>query len=265
MACDSMISGLVSITFRKLAPAEVIGICQRGGVRAIEWGGDVHVPAGDVRTAVAVQRQTADAGLRISAYGSYYRAGVSRTDEFLRILDSATALAAPTIRVWAGASGSAQSTEDVRRAVAADIARIAPLAAQASIGIDLEFHGGTLTDSADSTANLLGEIAALTPVRVRTYWQPRSGESCQSHLLEIARLSPWLGNVHVFHWFPTGENRHALADGAETWRPWLAELARIAAAVPRFVSIEFVKNDDPEAFVSDAKTLRQWLDELSEG
>jgi 3-dehydroshikimate dehydratase len=40
--------GLVSVTFRKLTPVEVAGLVKKGGLKSIEWGGDIHVPHGDL-------------------------------------------------------------------------------------------------------------------------------------------------------------------------------------------------------------------------
>ena len=37
-------TGLVSISFRKLSPEEVISAAAAAGLKAIEWGSDVHAP-----------------------------------------------------------------------------------------------------------------------------------------------------------------------------------------------------------------------------
>ena len=42
-------SGLVSITFRELNPLEIIRLVSKAGLDGIEWGGDVHVPHGDIK------------------------------------------------------------------------------------------------------------------------------------------------------------------------------------------------------------------------
>ncbi|MCU0793379.1 MAG: sugar phosphate isomerase/epimerase [Opitutaceae bacterium] len=102
--------GLVSITFRKLSPVEIVGLVRKAGLRGIEWGGDVHAPHGDIGRAREVRALTEDAGLKVAAYGSYYRAGWSEANglSFKHVLDSAVELGAPTIRVWPGNKGSAE-------------------------------------------------------------------------------------------------------------------------------------------------------------
>src|SRR5690242_18609852 len=97
-------SGLVSVTFRQLPPQQIVELAAQGGLAAIEWGGDVHVPHGELQTARRVLERTRQAGLQVAAYGSYYRVGVSPAQglAFESVLETALALQAPTIRVWAG-------------------------------------------------------------------------------------------------------------------------------------------------------------------
>ena len=74
--------GLVSITFRQLSVAETIALVTQAGLAAVEWGGDIHAPHGDEAQARAIARMGADAGLRVAAYGSYYRVGHPETGPF---------------------------------------------------------------------------------------------------------------------------------------------------------------------------------------
>jgi len=64
--------GLVSITFRKLSPEQIIELVRKAGLSGIEWGGDIHVPHGDIARAKEVKSMTKEAGLRVAVYGSYY-------------------------------------------------------------------------------------------------------------------------------------------------------------------------------------------------
>ena len=67
--------GLVSITYRQLTPEQIIVLCRDNNLSAIEWGGDIHVPHGDLDTAAQVAEMTRTAGLSMPAYGTYYKAG----------------------------------------------------------------------------------------------------------------------------------------------------------------------------------------------
>ena len=41
------VPGLCSVTMRQLGVEEVAKLAAESGLRAIEWGGDIHVPPGD--------------------------------------------------------------------------------------------------------------------------------------------------------------------------------------------------------------------------
>ena len=50
--------GLVSITFRKLHPETIIALAMENTLAAIEWGGDIHVPHGNIAVARSVAKMT---------------------------------------------------------------------------------------------------------------------------------------------------------------------------------------------------------------
>lgn len=266
-----MKSGLVSITFRHMSPQAIIGLAVKANLSCIEWGGDVHVPHGDIRTARQVSALTEDAGLQVCSYGSYYRAGEpvsANNPAFDAVLDTALALKAKTIRIWAGSKASAAASEVYTEQVITDSRRLAGLAAAANIDLAFEFHGNTLTDTAKSACDLLG---AIDRFNVFTYWQPPVGSSVADNLLDIEKLSPWLYNIHIFHW-QTDKNtpespeiiRLPLADGYRNWQRYLNSLAKSANKVRitpqnRCALLEFVKDDSPQQLLADAKILQSLL------
>ncbi len=247
--------GLVSITFRKLAPDAIATLASRAGLASIEWGGDIHVRHGDLAQAAAVRRLTQEHGLRTAAYGSYYRAGESEAAglAFEAVLDTASTLGAPTIRIWAGTRDSADADEAYRRKVTDDLRRITPLAAARGITLSTEFHRGTLCDTAPETVALWN---AVEHPDLKTYWQPRVDQPVEVGLEEIPALAPRLTHVHVFHW-PRGTERAPLADGGAAWVRYLEALRSLPG--DRDALLEFVRDDAPEAFLEDARTLRGWL------
>lgn len=110
-------SGLVSVTFRKLSPPAIIALVQQAGLLGIEWGGDIHVPHGDLPQARQVRQMTLDAGIQVAAYGSYYRVGHPESGPFEAVLETAGVLGAPTLRVWAGQQASAEASPAYRAQV----------------------------------------------------------------------------------------------------------------------------------------------------
>ncbi|WP_199700563.1 sugar phosphate isomerase/epimerase family protein [Jiangella rhizosphaerae] len=250
----SVKTGLVSITFRQLGVDAVLDVMRRAELSAVEWGGDVHVPAGDVAAAKRTATASADHGVAVVAYGSYYRAGETAPGDFDDVLRTAVALGAPRIRVWAGAAGSADVTPERRDRVAADLRRITELAAREGVEIAVEHHPNTLTDTLDSALAL---YAAAGHPGLRPYWQPRLGLGPAEALREVTALLPALVTVHVFTWTADGARR-PLAEGAPLWEPVLGAL-RDRDDAERYALLEFVQDDDPEALVRDAVTLRSWL------
>ena len=248
--------GLVSITFRKLAPVQVIELVQRAGLKSIEWGGDIHVPHGDLERAKEVRRQTEAAGLEVAAYGSYYRLGKSAHEglEFTDVLNSAVALGASRIRVWAGAKPSAEADEAYRSEIASEAIRIAGQAAAAGVGIAYEYHANTLTDTNESAQELLDRT---DHPNITTLWQPPGDQSAEYCLEGLKAVLPRISNVHVFDWWPTNKDRNLLEAGTERWKPYLDTIR--STGRDHHLLIEFVKDDDPENFLADAATLRRWI------
>jgi sugar phosphate isomerase/epimerase len=175
---------------------------------------------------------------------------------FQQVLTSARLLDAPTIRVWAGRTGSAETTPERRAVVVADALRIADLAAREQRTIALEYHSGTLTDSADSVALLMRELAHPA---IRFMWQPAPDRQPECHLPELKLVLPRLANLHVYQWTRNGPDilRHPLAGGTAVWPDYLA--AARSTGTAHWALLEYVRDDSPEQFLRDAATLRSWL------
>lgn len=244
--------GLCSVTFRSLPPEQVVELAADAGLDVIEWGGDVHVPAGDVERAAEVAKAMTDAGLTSCSYGSYFRAGA---DESLTpTLDSAQALGVDRVRIWAGRTGSTEATDDDW---AATISRLRDATAEAmerGIGLALEFHSGTLADTAPTALRLLDEVASPA---LSTYWQPTVAASVDSVLAEYRDLAAHTSAAHVFSWWPAHERLPLRARDA-LWTRFFAE-ALASPSRPRDALLEFVPGDDPTLLRGEAAALRGYL------
>lgn len=248
--------GLVSVTFRQLSPLEIVKLTAQAGLFGIEWGGDLHVPHGDLRQAQAVRDLTESAGLHVASYGSYYRTWPQEPAPFEQILETALVLGAPVIRVWAGKQPSAQSSQEHYNLIADEAHRIASLAAQNGVKVAFELHGNTLTDTDQSTIKLIEQVAHPA---LKSYWQPRVHDSLEANLSSIQTISPWLSNIHVFHWQVQRPDaildRRPLREGVDRWKKYIKILEQLSEN--RYAMLEFVRDDSPEAFLEDAKTLRE--------
>ena len=246
--------GLVSVTFRNLSPREIISLVVRSGLKAVEWGGDIHVPCGDLDTARRVRRMTEDSGLKVASYGSYYKLGSDDLSEFSNILKTAVELGAPTIRVWAGQKGSVDADKDHFDSIVEESEKIADMAAKEKIIVAYEIHKGTLTDTNDSARKLLEAVGHKS---MKTYWQPFIGADMDYCLDGLNSILPWLANIHIYTWDQITNQPSLLATGQNAWSNYLQRIS--STGREHFVMLEFVKDNDPEIFLNDAETLLNWL------
>jgi len=245
--------GLLSITFRKLTPLEIVALVRDAGLQVIEWGGDVHVPPGDAANAREVRRITEDAGLAVAAYGSYYRLSAGDGPDFSAALESAIALGAPEIRVWAGKRGTFESDDVHFETIVAEAFRLADMAEKAGLVLAFEFHAGTINDTYAASRRLL---AAAAHPAIKTYWQPPLQVPEAESLDGLRTILPRVRDVHAFHWTVednVGLVRHPFSAGAAFWRQ-VFDILR-ATGRDHAVMLEFVRDDSPEAFQEDARTL----------
>lgn len=246
-----MKTGLVSVSFRALSPDEIIDLTLKAGLDCIEWGGDVHVPVGDIALAQEIGARTRAAGLENACYGSYYRLTDAENGMAEKVVATAKALGAPLIRVWAGRLGSAESDAENRAMIIRNMRRLADMAAKEQIATAFEWHGGTLTDTTDSALELLH---AIDHPNVGTLWQPPVNLSIENCTDGIRRAAPYIRNIHVFSW--NGTQRLALADGAEKWHACLDEIRKLPGE--HRLMMEFVRDDSPTQFFEDAACLARW-------
>lgn len=247
-----IIPGLISVTFRNKKPEEIVSLAAKAGLRGIEWGGDIHVPTGQLKQAEKVHRLTTEKGLKVSAYGSYYTVGKSKDEgiRFADVIKTAQTLNAPIIRIWAGEIGSNKSTSEYRRKVVEEILEMADYSGRKGIRLALEFHENSLNDTYQSCRELLSE---LNHPMIKTYWQPIHGAGPAINGAGIDLILPWIVGVHIFHWWPHAEVRLSLYEGIKDWQVYVNRLSGIPDTI--FGSLEFVKDDSTKQFFQDANTL----------
>lgn len=245
------VNGLTTVTFRSKTPAEILKLCAESGIQGIEWGGDVHVPPGDISLAERLGKETRDMGGIVTSYGSYCRLGEKNgKQDFHAAADTAKALGAPLIRIWAGRTGSEQCSSKERTAMTEELKELCGIAAARGLAVGLEYHRGTLTDTKESTLKLLEDAGCSN---LYTYWQYNPDVTHEEHLEELRLLRPYLCAVHVFHWKPDNI-RCALKDGEREWEQYMELLADFHGPF----LLEFVKDDCEEQFMADFAVLKSW-------
>ena len=247
-------SGLVSISFRKLNTNEIINIVKKAKVKAIEWGGDIHVPHGDINKAKTVFKKCKNNNIVCPSYGSYYRVGTydDYILEFKKVLDVAIILKCKTIRVWVGDIPSKNITNQFYNQLVDEIKSISDISKEHNISISFEYHNNTLTDNIDMTIKILKQINRKN---VFTYWQPPSKNTLINNVDELKLLLPYLTNIHIFYWL--NKIRQPLSEGIKQWQEYIG----ILNDVNRYIMIEFVKDDNISQFYEDAKILKELINE----
>ena len=247
-------TGLVSVTFRKIEAEEIVKLVSKAGLDGIEWGGDIHVPHGNAERAREVLKMTIDTGLKVAAFGSYYRVACDEVNKvgFEKVLETAVELNAPTIRVWAGNKGSKDADEAWWNKVVEESRNIADMAQKANITVSFEYHGNTLTDTPEAAKRLLMEIDHKN---IYSYWQPSLGLNVEQRVESLKDISPWLSNIHTFYW--VDRVRQPLADGISEWNKYFEVIGQIKG--DRYSMLEFVKDESPEQFLEDAKILTKMV------
>lgn len=261
-----MIPGLVSITFRTRLPEQIAAVCAASGLQAVEWGGDVHVPHGDIAAAERVARLTHEHGLIVASYGSYFRLGARPGEgpEWAAVLDTAEALGAPVIRVWAGTVGSERMDAEARGRMADEARGIAASAGDRNLRVAFEYHGGVLTDAPEPAWELF-EAAGSDVLAIN--WQPQHHHVTAQGLEELRLFAPRLAHVHVFAWVGGWHDKRPLSVHADRWQLYLEAARRASplrlpdgAEVPRCALLEFLPQETDRDLKRDAATLRGWLE-----
>ena len=241
--------GLVSISFRNRTAEEIIEAVKNAGLNAIEWGGDVHVPHGNVSRAEEIRALCENAGIFIPEYGSYYFIRESDPTLWEDVRNSARALGAPLIRVWGGKKSSDSLTTAEYDALVADAQRICDAAPDRTIC--LECHGSSITDEYHMTLQFLHDVSRQN---LKMFWQPNQFRCFSYNIDALEALLPHICSVHVFSW--EREKHFPLAQGRNEWAEYIK---RLSTRGDIHYMLEFMHDGRIESLNETAKELKEWL------
>lgn len=242
-------TGIVSISFRKHTPEQILAAAKNAGLETVEWGGDVHVPHGELEAAEKVRTLTDSYGMEIAEYGSYYAIGKSEPELFERVLESARALGVKVIRVWAHQGKSSDSfTAEEYEACVADAKRICAMAGDVTVA--LECHPNTLTDEYHTALQFIRDVGCDN---LKSFWQPNQHRPLEYNLDSIRALLPYIVSVHVYSW--KRKTRLPLAALESDW----AQYVELLSAKDLNYMLEFMHDDSIETLAETAATLKKWL------
>lgn len=245
------ISGLVSISFRELKSKKIIEITKQSGLKAIEWGGDVHVPSGAYDVAKAVRKKTEESQLLMPEYGSYYELGCENSVGIESVVRTAEVLGCNRIRVWASNKNRmAMSEKEYSNAVndAKGICKRYP-----ETTFCLECHNQTLTEDYFSAINYFNDVGCDN---LKMIWQPNQHKSYEYNIKALEMLLPYVVGVHVFSW--EGNNMYSLDTHSDRWARYLNILS--CAKEKRInLMLEFMHDGSVNSLPQTAEILNSWI------
>jgi len=180
--------GLVSVSFRKNSPEEILEAMKRAELDWIEWGSDIHAPKGDPATLKYLASLQKKFGIACSSYGSYFRLGTTPLEELPSYLDAAERLGTDTVRLWCGDRDWEAYDEEEKKKLFQSCRAAGEMAEKRGITLCMECHNKTFTNCQQGASELMKTIHQES---FRMYWQPNQHRSYEENLSYGQRNSEW--------------------------------------------------------------------------
>ena len=251
MKQDNYRLGLVSVSFRKHTPNEILEAVKASGLSCIEWGSDVHAPCRDTQRLSQLARLQKEHGIVCSSYGTYFRFLETPIEELEDYIAAAKILGTDILRLWCGTKSGAEMTEEERQTLLAQCKEAARIAQAEGVTLCMECHRNTFTERVEDALWLMEAVGSP---HLRMYWQPFQWQSIEENLAHAKRIAPYSRHLHVFQW--KGSERFSLQEGIDEWRAYLS-----CFETPRTLLLEFMPDDRIESLGCEVKALKTMIGE----
>ena len=184
--------GFTTTSFRQVRDREKIVIIARDcGADIVEWGGDIHVKS--AADALHAKAMCDRARIGVSSYGSYYRVGSGKTDDWKNVCEIAAAMGCGSVRVWLGVKDSQKTDEAAYQTLVGDARRCCDTAAGYGLAVCCECHDNTYNNDTDAFLQIHNDVGKDN---FKTYFQSRYRKK-DYDLDRIERTLPFIESVHV--------------------------------------------------------------------
>ncbi len=184
--------GFTTTSFRQIRNREkIVNIARDCGADILEWGGDIHVKT--VADAEHAKRLCDAAGIGVSSYGSYYRVGSEKPDEWKAVCEIAAAMGCGSVRVWLGVKDSQKTDETEYQTLVRDARSCCDTAAEYGLAVSCECHDNTYNNDTNAFLKIQKDADREN---FRTYFQSRYRKKAYD-LDRIERTLPFIESVHV--------------------------------------------------------------------
>ncbi|MBQ7317188.1 MAG: sugar phosphate isomerase/epimerase [Clostridia bacterium] len=238
--------GLVSISFRKHSPEEILKATRNAGLSCIEWGSDVHAPCKDLPRIREIADLQKKYGITCSSYGTYFNPEIHPLADLTDYITAAKILGTDILRIWGGTKKGADMTEEERLSFTDTCQKAAAIAEAHNVTLCLECHMRSITETPDDAISLM---KAVNSPYFRMYWQPFQWLNTEGSMAVARAVSPYVEHIHVFNW--KGSDKLPLHEGTEAWKSYLS-----AFTTPRTLLLEFMPDDRIETLPVEADALR---------
>ena len=251
MKQDNYRLGLVSVSFRKHTPNEILEAVKASGLSCIEWGSDVHAPCRDTQRLSQLAKLQKEHGIVCSSYGTYFRFLETPIEELGDYIAAAKILGTDILRLWCGTKSGAEMTEEEKQTLLAQCKEAARIAQAEGVTLCMECHRNTFTERMEDALWLMEAVGSP---HLRMYWQPFQWQSIEENLAHAKRIAPYSRHLHVFQW--KGSERFSLQEGIDEWRAYLS-----CFETPRILLLEFMPDDRIESLGCEVKTIKTIIGE----
>lgn len=238
--------GLVSVSFRKNSPEEILKASKEAGLSFIEWGSDVHAPCNEIDKLKRISAMQKEYQIECSSYGTYFRFGESDISELENYIAAAKILGTNILRLWCGTKSGKDMTKIEMEELMSQCRRAAEIAERHDVTLCMECHRKTFTENSEDTLMLMKRVNSR---HFRMYWQPFQWLE-PSESLKIAKaIAPYTEHIHVFNW--RGDKKLPLIEAVDEWRQYLSLFD-----TPRTLLLEFMPDGRIESLQNEVSTLR---------
>ena len=245
--------GLVSISFRALAPEEIIVKMKESGLKYVEWGSDVHAKPNDKKRLIELRDMCEREGIGISSYGSYFKLAENPISELPMYIDAAKTLGVDIIRIWCGNKNYTDMGENERRAFISLSREAAKIAENSGVTLCMECHNNTFTNCLEGALRLMEEVNSPA---FQMHWQPNQFLSHEENVLFAKKMAKYTRVIHAFHWI--GTDKFPLSEGADRWREYLGEFSG-----DEFLLLEFMPDGQVKTLPREADSLKSIVSRMS--
>lgn len=224
--------GLVSIIFKNNDYKSIISIAKEHNLDGIEWNSNIHIPLNDLDKVNEIYYNTIENNLKVFAYNSYYKLGIS--DSFDNDIMNAKALHTNIIRIWAYNKNSELIKNDEYKKIVNDAKNIC--LKNKDFIFCLEMHNNSLTNDYKSIIKFLNDVNCPN---LKLYWQINQLKSFNYNKEALLKLLPYIISIHIFN-CDNQNIYHPLIEIKNEWNEYLTILKK--APLLKHISLEFTSN-----------------------